>query len=627
MILQALYEYYQRKGKDLPQLGFERKEIPFLIVITDEGKFFDLEDTREQTGKKLTAKNYLVPKENGRSGSNAWQTTNLLWDHYGYVLGHPKSSNFKDVEMAKKQHQSFVAEVSKLCQAYYQDADIAAVLSFLLGNQFDAVFNHKNWADCLKIPGCNLSFKIKNRLHGLVCQNQSVQEYQSRISGVEEIEEDGSEAMTTQTVCLVSGDLSDIARLHPRTPIFGTKSNAKLVSFQKNMGFDSYGKEQNFNAPVGKRAAFAYTTALNHLLAKNSKQRLQVGDASTVFWAEKGNNALEDAFADFFSDDSGKLEAAVDSLMPSTKDDPDRNTLAVESLYQSPYTGSTAFDDDGTRFYVLGLAPNAARISVRFWHVATVGELAANIRQHFNDLAIVHESYEKPYLPLRRLLNSTAPATSKHPFGDPDRIAPNLAGDLMKSILAGTPYPQTLLQAALRRIRAEQARKDKTGKPLVNVTYERAGLIKAFLNRQIRFSNLPNKQELTMALDESNTNIGYRLGRLFATLEIIQQDAGGGLKKINATIRDRYYGAASSTPLAVFPTLLRLSQHHQTSLRKEKPGLFVERDKLLGRIMDDGINGQIGFPPVLSLENQGRFAIGYYQQRQAFFPNKHSLAT
>ena len=286
-----------------------------------------------------------------------------------------------------------------------------------------------------------------------------------------------------------------------------------------------------------------------------------------------------------------------------------------------------SFDDDGTRFYVLGLAPNAARISVRFWHVATVGELAANIRQHFNDLAIVHESYEKPYLPLRRLLNSTAPATSKHPFGDPDRIAPNLAGDLMKSILAGTPYPQTLLQAALRRIRAEQARKDKTGKPLANVTYERAGLIKAFLNRQIRYSNLHNEQVLNMSLDENNTNIGYRLGRLFAALEIIQQDAGGGQKKINSTIRDRYYGAASSTPLAVFPTLLRLSQHHQTSLRKEKPGLFVERDKLLGRIMDDGINGQIGFPPVLSLENQGRFAIGYYQQRQAFFPNKHSLAT
>lgn len=609
MILQALYEYYQRKP-DFPSLGFEEKEIPFLIVLDDQGKFFQIEPTSEGQGKNKTVQKFLVPQSVKKSVNIL---PNLLWDNASYVLGLDKKGK---PDRLAEQVQAFQKAISNL--KIQGDSGIDAVLKFL--NTPEEINKAKQvaaqWPEIIE-KGANLSFRLRGHPE-LVCQSESVRAVQAkRATGA-----DGEAA----GICLVSGEEDTTERLHAAIKgVWGAQSvGANIVSFQKNMGFDSYDKEQGYNAPVGKRAAFAYTTALNHLLAKNSKQRLQIGDASTVFWAEKGNNRLEAAFADFFTDNADALENAVESLNPPSDDDPDRNTTAVASTYNAPYTGATVFDDDGTLFYVLGLSPNAARISVRFWHMDTVGNLARSIKQHFKDLEIIHDGRSKtPYLPLRRLLNSTAPATATHPFGDPERIPPNLAGDTMRSVLdARQPYPETLLQAAIRRIRAEQARKDKNGKPTPHVTYERAALIKALLNRKIRLSKTKQQQELTMALDETNTNIGYRLGRLFAALEKIQQDAAGRQAKINATIRDRYYGAASSTPLAVFPTLLKLSSHHQSTLRKEKPGLFVDRDKLLSQILHEGIDGEIGFPPILSLENQGKFAIGYYHQRQAFFP-KH----
>jgi CRISPR-associated protein Csd1 len=279
--------------------------------------------------------------------------------------------------------------------------------------------------------------------------------------------------------------------------------------------------------------------------------------------------------------------------------------LAVTSLFASIRNGTPLTPEDNQRFYVLGLAPNKARIAVRFWQVATIRELGHHIYQHFVDVEITHRERVKLFLPLRDLLNATAPTTKQDPFGDPEKVPPNLAGDFMKSILTGLPYPQTLLQAAIRRSRAEQS-----------IVYPRAALIKACINRLSRKTNPAKQEELKVSLDLSNTNTGYRLGRLFAGLEKIQEDANPG---INATIRDRFYGAASSTPVAVFTTLLRLKNHHISKLKGEKPGLAVKREKLIGEIMEEGLDGNVGFSTTLSLADQGRFAIGYYHQRQAFF--------
>ncbi|HWO99684.1 MAG TPA: type I-C CRISPR-associated protein Cas8c/Csd1 [Methylococcus sp.] len=564
MILQALYEYYQRKP-ELPGLGFEEKEIPFVIVLDEQGRFLQIEDTREGEGKKKIAKRFLIPQGVKRSSGVA---ANLLWDNAGYVLG---VDNKGKPERLVEQARSFKQAILDL--QLNDDPGLNAVLSFLENEEekAKAIAAASQWPEILE-KGANLAFKLSGRVE-LVCQSEAVRSSFARRT---------SETTRETGICLISGEDESIERLHPAIKGVwgGQPTGGNIVSFNLD-AFNSFGKSQGANSPVGKRAAFAYTTALNHLLAKESRQRMQVGDASTVFWAEQAN-PMEDLLADLFSE--------------PPKDDPDRNTRAVESLYKSPQTGTPAFDDDGTKFYVLGLAPNAARIAVRFWHVATVGELAGRIKQHFRDLEIVHASYEKPHLSLFRLLVSTAVQ------GKADNIPPNLAGDFMKNILAGTPYPQTLLQATIRRVRAER-----------DVSYPRAALIKAWLNRQMRFSNPDNAKELHVSLDESNINTGYRLGRLFAVLEKIQEEANPG---INATIRDRYYGAASSIPVAVFPLLMRLKNHHLSKL--ENRGRAVNLEKLIGEIMD-GIDD---FPPILTLADQGRFSIGYYHQRQDFFQKR-----
>jgi len=407
------------------------------------------------------------------------------------------------------------------------------------------------------------------RLNGdfeLVCQRLSIR-------GVL----DGTHSVAEEITCSISGEKDSFERLHTSIKgVWGAQSSgANIVSFNKD-AFNSFGKEQGANAPVGKRAAFAYTTTLNYLLSKESNQRIQVGDASTVFWSEKQTN-LEDMFADLFEE--------------PPKDDPAKQTRAIEALFKAPQTGALNDDEGKTRFYVLGLAPNAARISVRFWQIGTVAEVSKRIRQHFENIEMIHASFEKPYLSLFRLLVATATQ------GKSENIPPNLAGEFMRAILAGLPYPQALLQAAVRRIRAER-----------EVTYPRAALIKACLNRQVSYSSLKEK-EITVSLDDSNINPGYRIGRLFAALEKIQEEASPSL---NATIRDRFYGAASSTPVTVFANLMKLKNHHLAKLEEGRKRYF---EKLIGQIMSD-IND---FPAHLCLADQCRFAIGYYHQRQAFF--------
>lgn len=581
MILQALYNYYVRKQDELAPQGFEVKEIPFLLVINGSGVFVDLQDTRTPSGKKPVARKYLVPMEEGRAGKNAWQKANLLWDHYGYVLAWPKSDSDTDVLMAKRQHVSFVNRVKALAEAYPADEEIQAVWQFLQAGRFEEVFSHPSWVECKKILGCNLSYFIEGKNH-LVCENDNVRAFVASPCGEGEAE-DGADQPAKDGLCLITGEKQSIARLHPRTPILGAKSNAKIVSFQKNMGFDSYGKEQSYNAPVSRNAAFAYTTALSQMLSRYSKQKLLVGDSTAVFWAEKRHD-LEDVFADIFGEPA--------------KENPVQDYKAIIATFRSPEIGGKPELDPKTRFYVLGLAPNAARIAVRFWYNGTVKEVANNIWQHFEDCSIVHGPNQPETLSLFRLLVSTAAQ------GEYKNIQPNLAGEFMKSILDRTPYPRTALAATIIRIKAEQSKKDPQGKLVPNVTYPRAALIKAVLSRETRYYNRDEK-EVGMTLDKTNGNIGYRLGRLFAVLEKIQGEAN---PRINATIRDRFYGAASSTPVAVFSQLMKLKNHHISKL--ENRGRAINFERMIGEIVD-GIDG---FPTHLSLPDQGRFAVGYYHQ-------------
>jgi CRISPR-associated protein Csd1 len=586
MILQALDAYYRRLAEDgeaVPE-GFTKKEIPFLIVLDRSGCFRSLQDTRNPQGKKMVGRMFLVPRERERSGSKAWQVANLLWDNYGYLLGWPKSDDVKHIEMAQKQHSSFVGEVRRLSEKYPSDPEIAAVLKFLDVGDFGPVTSHSAWSDCSKIPGCNLTFMVEG-FDRPVCGSETLRDYvaSSGLDNSPSEDEDGEEDGAVHDVeglCLVSGNYGPLSRLHPRTPIYGSKSNAKLVSFQKGMGFDSYGKEQGYNAPIGQKASFAFSTSLSRMLAKDSRQKLLIGDATTVFWAGK-KSVVEDLFADLFGEPA--------------KENPDQTVNAIRALYTAPATGTPPLDEDYTPFYVLGLSPNAARLSVRFWHPGTVGETVRNIKAHFDDCRICRGPKQPEYLSLFRLLSSVAVQ------GKSENVPQNLAGDFMKSILAGVLYPRTVLALTVTRCRAER-----------DVPYPRASLLKAILSRHARLRN-PGIREVGMSLDTSMTSSGYLLGRLFSVLEKIQEEANPG---INATIRDRFYGGASGTPVVAFHHLMKLKNHHLAKL--DNRGRAVNMERLIGEIVDK-LPAENPFPAHLSLDEQGRFAVGYYHQRQAFF--------
>ena len=570
MIIQALHDYYERKNSDpeaqMAPPGFEWKEIPFIIEIDTHGNPIQIEDTREGEGRKKRARPFLVPQSVKKTSGIA---ANLLWDNAAYVLGVATKGKSKRVE---EQRQAFIARIESLPAPVKNDAGVKSVLNFLRGANAESLSQWTEWEEIVTtVP--NLTFRLRGDID-LVCQRSAT------------IEAIRMEQVTTSAdgLCLVTGERGEIERLHTAIKgVWGAQtSGANIVSFNLD-AFNSYGKTQGANAPVSKNAAFSYSTALNHLLRKDSPQRLQVGDASVVFWSDRPTD-WETGIVNIFGE--------------PPKDDPDRNVRAVENLYTAIKHGKLENEEGQAKFFVLGLAPNAARIAIRFWQHGTVAEMAGRIKLHFDDLTIEHSPRDPLYLSLFRLLVSVATQ------GKADNIPPNLGGELLRSILAGLPYPQTLLAAAVRRIRAEH-----------EVKYARAALIKACINRATRYSNPNIKEELKMSLDEANINSGYRLGRLFAVLEKIQEEANPG---INATIRDRFYGAASSTPVTVFSTLMKLKNHHLSKL--ENRGRAVNFEKRVGEIME----GLSDFPAQLPLADQGRFAIGYYHQRQTFFKKTES---
>lgn len=582
MILQELVRYYDRKALDpdpaqrLPSRGLEDKEIPFIIELTENGGVSQLRDTRSLDGKKLRAQSFLVPLgEKKTSGVKA----NLLWDSAVYVIGVARERKGKsDITPP----QAYRARIEALPDAVKADAGIRAVLAALDRDDWSMLRANPLWQE-IEETNPVMTFQIVGDRE-LVCQRPAVVGVASSVNPADD---------APMGLCLVDGRTLPIQRLHASIKgVWGAQSSgANIVSFNAR-AFESYGKteRQGENAPVGQRAAFAYTTALNYLLAKDSRHRVQIGDASTVFWADSPSRFDgEFTLADFFGE---------------SKNDSDRGVRAVQALFESLTSGKLPVGERNVEFFVLGLAPNAARISVRFWLCAPLVELAPRIAQHFTDLRVVRRFDSDPPTPsLFRLLSSLALQ------GKLDNVPPRLAGEWMRAILEGLPYPALLLNAAVNRCKAEQ-----------DVTYLRAAVLKAWLNRDHRrqhFDLPADHSHFKETLDMEHPDVPYRLGRLFAVLERIQQQAMPG---INATIRDRYYGAASTTPVAVFTTLLRLKNAH---LKKLADGPCAYFERLIGEVVEP----MTDFPRQLTLPEQGRFALGYYHQRQAFFTRKIAADT
>ena len=564
MILKALYDYYNRCD-NLPAKGMEEKEIGFLIVLSREGQFLRFEDCR--TGKDH-ARVYLVKKHVGRSSA---AVANYLYDNSAYVLGYSEKSNGKE----QLYFDTFKEKVESIAEVYPDNNDISAIQAFYKNSReaiIQTVSQDVLWEDIKKNLSkkySTFSFRIDGDLK-IVAEKKEILQL-----------EDSDDDAKANSLCLVSGKHGPSVDTTTATMIPGSQATAKLVAFQVNSGYDSYGKTKCGNAPISENAEFAYTTALNSMLQKGSRNKFMLGSRTFVFWASNNNEASLEAEESLFE---------LLGFSEEVNNDPNANVMKVRKVFESIYSGTlkTGLDD---KFYILGLAPNSARIAVVYWSETTLKDFAEKILKHFSDMEI-HDTRKdkKPYMGIREIISSVTLG------GKMSDATPNLPEAVVKSIFQGLPYPATLYTSCLRRIRAEQ-----------KLTITRAAIIKAYLNRQ---SN--NYKKIEIMLDKENNNQGYLCGRLFAVLDKIQEDANN-----ISSIRERYMNAASATPSAVFATILNLSVHHSEKLDEGRRIYFEKlKQEILDKVSADG------FPTHLDLQDQGRFFVGYYQQRQDFFTSK-----
>ena len=556
MILRALYDYYNRCD-NLPAKGMEEEEIGFLLVLSPEGRFLRFEDCR--LGKDR-ARIYLVKKHVGRSSA---AVANYLYDNSAYVLGYSDKTNGKE----QLYFDTFKEKVETIAKVFPDNKDIYAIQAFYKNSRdsiIQTVSQDVLWEDIRKNLSkkySTFSFRIEGDLK-IVAEKKEILQLE---------ECDSSDAK----FCLVSGKYGVPVDTTTATMIPGSQAIAKLVAFQVNSGYDSYGKTKCGNAPISEEAEFAYTTALNSMLQKGSRNKFMLGNRTFVFWASSKNEAAVEAENSLFE---------LLGYSEEVKDDPNANIMKARKVFESIYSGllKTELDD---RFYILGLAPNSARIAVVYWSETTLKDFAGKILNHFNDMEI-HDTRKdkKPYMGIREIISSVTLG------GKMSDATPNLPEAVVKSIFQGLPYPQTLYSACVRRIRAEQ-----------KLTITRAAIIKAYLNRQ---SN--NNKKIDIMLDKENNNQGYLCGRLFAVLDNLQFAANG-----QDSIRSSYMNAASTTPSTVFSTILKLSNNHYGKLAKDKKGLanfFDNQKKEIMAMLQE-------FPATLELNDQGRFFLGYYHQK------------
>lgn len=566
MILKALYDYYNR-SVDLAPEGFEKKEIHFIIVIDENGQLINIEDRRID---KKRSQPFLVIK---CSHTNA--VTPLIWyDNLMYALNYIDPEKVKKqetaIEKANTKHLAFVAKCNALAKKYPSCKIFNAVTLFYKNDGIEQVKELPIWSEMTKKATANVSFLLNGDKTIAACIPELINEIKKEPSSIDE----------SMPYCLITGERTNPVRTATDTPILDSKNSAKLVSFN-NDAFLSYGKKQCANAPMSPSAESAFSTAIKTMSGKDSHNKFVVGTRTFLFWASSNSEASQQAEKRLYN---------LLGYVEDESDDPNRRIEQVRKVFNSIYSGvlHTSSDD---KFYFLGLAPNAARIAVVYWHESSLKDFAKKILDHFNDMEIV-DNDKKPYYGLHQIISTVALQ------GKSSKVQPNLPETIIKSIVQGIPYPYSLISACMKRIRAEQA---------VHIT--RAAIIKAYLNRIN-----DNHQKIKIMIDKENTNQGYLCGRLFATLEYLQECSSSN--ELNS-IRGRYMNAASATPAAVFATILNLSVHHAEKLEKRGQIFF---EQLKSEIIDK-ISAK-GFPTHLSLQDQGRFMVGYYQQRQEFYTKK-----
>lgn len=576
MILQELHSLYKRLENDtayeLAPTGYSLQKISFCVVLHPDGRLHAIEDRRID-GHSQQIRVLGTTKPPG-SGLNPC----FLWDNTGYMLGYkpndPKPARTKETfEAFKKRHLAVETEIGS--------SSFSAVCRFLETWDPDKSTEHPVLNEIATGFGLFQIIGQTAYVHQDICIDAWWRKQFANVSS--------SDAPIGQ--CLLTGKIAPIARLIPMIKgVAGGKAQMALIGFNDS-AYESYGKEQAFNSPISEEAAFQWTSSLNALLdgPMRQKHRFMLGDATTVFWTDKPT-LVEDIFAQF---------ACYGDIVPKMEENQDAAILKKVSVFCDGLRNGIEncpelANDVSSRFCLLMLSANAARIVVRRFLNGTIAELLKNLRRHYCDMGIERQYGEDSkhpdpeFPPIWLLERQTA--------RDVDGIPSILNAPLTQAIIDGTRYPNGLYTAVIRRIFADR-----------RVNYPRACIIKGHLTRN-------RNMEVSMSLDKSRKDLAYRTGRLFATLEKTQTDALGD---VNASIRDRFYGAASATPQSIFPRLMRMYSHY---LRNLPPGLKISREKLIQEIVDDLTD----FPPHFNLAEQGLFAIGYYHQRNDFFRPQNS---
>lgn len=584
MILQALVNHYEdllKKEKISPP-GWSKQKVAYALEIDDDGEILQViplirEVTRGKKNMQLPQELSLPSPVKRTVGVEA----NFLCDNSGYILG---VDNKGKPERTAECHQACV----ELHKKILSDADspaARAVLSFFENWNPENIDELASVTDLLDdvVSGKNLIFYYDSRP---VHEDFEIVEAWNRYYQ----SDDDVQKMT----CLVTGKTEPIEAVHPAIKgIVGAQSSgAALVSFNAP-AFWSYDKVQGFNAPTGKYAAFAYTSALNYLIS-DTRHTLRIGDTTVLFWADEAEAAYQGLFGDFFG---GAFESQDDSEQNYSESDifsKVKKLLAGESVEYD----QTKLDPN-TEFYILGIAPNAARLSVRFFFKNTFGAFLQNVQNHYDRMEIARPSYD-PFetMPIWRMLRETVNMNSRD-----KSPSPSMAGAVLMSVLSDTRYPATLLNGITLRIRADRV-----------INRERAATIKAYYSKNIH--NEVPKEVLTVSLNLETDYVPYCLGRMFAVYERIQKAVNPDL---NSTVKDKYFTSASATPAVIFPILDNLSKSHLKKLRRDNKGYAVTLEKQLSEIAD---KLHERYPARMTLPEQGSFQLGYYHQFNAFYTKK-----
>ena len=587
MLLQSLVDYYEILTEDnesgVPRLGYGKANVSFALNISIQGEILNVIPLKipDVTGKKMAPQSMTVPEPVKKSVN---LSSDFLFGNSSYVLGFDnkgKPQRSKECfESFKELHHCILKDI-KCIEAR---AVLAFVDSWNVEKASENVVISEYYEEIS--AGANLVFKLDGQ-NTFIHQNKEIRAawegYKLQMTS------------ETKLQCLVTGRRAPIARLHPY--IKGVKSKKPtpltLVSFDKDSSaYESYGrvKDQGLNSPVSEYATFAYGTALNYLLSDH-KYKLSVGDTTVVFWAASPQHIYQDFFAlmlqpdeiELISTDKQRYERDVDAIRE------------IKGVFEKLASGTRAKPniEEDTQFFVVGISPNTARIAIRFFVRNNFGRFVTDVSKHYEDMSIEKQYPNEPdHIPLWKLMIETVPPSSKEKAS-----SPLLSGSVMRSILMGLPYPAALYNAVMARIKAEK-----------DISYYKASIIKACISRN---NKNKYKEVLTMSLNEKANQKEYVLGRLFAVLEKAQLDANPGIK---STIKDRYFTSACATPATIFPTLLRLSNHH---ISKAEYGYAI--DNQIKGIMEILNVEDNPFPKNFSLEQQGIFILGYYHQKNSFY--------